>query len=75
MFRDNVQPMINGKNVLILNGAVTTGETLARAVESVLYYGGQIRGIAAIFSAVTSVARLPVYSIFQQRDIPDYGSQ
>ena len=75
IFRDNVQPMINGKNVLILNGAVTTGETLARAVESVLYYGGQIRGIAAIFSAVTSVARLPVYSIFQQRDIPDYGSQ
>ena len=75
IFRDNVQPMINRKNVLILNGAVTTGETLARAVESVLYYGGQIRGIAAIFSAVTSVARLPVYSIFQQRDIPDYGSQ
>ena len=75
IFRDNVQPMINGKNVLILNGAVTTGETLARAVESVLYYGGQIRGIAAIFSAVTSVARLPVYSIFQQRDIPDYGNQ
>ena len=75
IFRDNVQPMINEKNVLILNGAVTTGETLARAVESVLYYGGQIRGIAAIFSAVTSVARLPVYSIFQQRDIPDYGSQ
>ena len=74
IFRDNIQPMISGKNVLILNGAVTTGETLSRAVESVLYYGGQIRGIAAIFSAVTSVAQLPVHSIFQQRDIPDYGS-
>ncbi len=74
IFRDNVQPMIRGKNVLILNGAVTTGETLARAVESVLYYGGQIRGIAAIFSAVSSVAQLPVHSIFQQRDIPNYGS-
>lgn len=74
IFRDNVQPMINGKNVLILNGAVTTGETLSRAVESVLYYGGKIRGIAAIFSAVSSVAQLPVHSIFQQKDIPDYGS-
>ena len=44
--------MIYGKNVLILNGAITTGATLSRAVESILYYGGKIRGVAAIFSAV-----------------------
>lgn len=74
IFRDNIQMMINGKNILILNGSVTTGGTLARAVESVLYYGGKIRGIAAIFSAVSSVAQLPVHSIFQQKDIPDYGT-
>ena len=74
IFRDNIQPMIYGKNVLILNGAITTGATLSRAVESILYYGGKIRGVAAIFSAVNSIAQLPVHSIFQQRDIPDYGS-
>lgn len=74
IFRDNIQMMIEGKNVLILNGSVTTGETLSRAVESVLYYGGKITGIAAIFSAVNSVAQLPVHSIFHQKDIPNYGT-
>lgn len=72
IFRDNTQMMIKDKNVLILNGSVTTGETLNKAVNSVLYYGGRITGIAAIFSAVTSVAKLPVHSIFQQKDIPNY---
>ena len=74
IFRDNVQMMIDGKNILILNGSVTTGETLSRAVDSILYYGGKIRAIAAIFSAVDKVAQLPVHSIFQQKDIPDYGT-
>ena len=72
--RDNYEPMINGKNILILNGSITTGSTLNRAIESVLYYGGKIRGVAAIYSSVDSVATLPVHSIFQARDIPDYRS-
>lgn len=72
IFRDNIQMMIEGKNVLILSGSVTTGGTLNRAIESILYYGGKIRGIAAIFSAVNKVADMPVYSIFQQKDIPNY---
>lgn len=75
IFRDNTtQMMINGKNVLILNGSVTTGGTLLRAIESILYYGGKIRGISAIFSAVTKIADMPVHTIFHQKDIPDYGS-
>ena len=67
IFRDNFQPMIKGKNVLILNGSITTGSTLSKAIESILYYGGTIRGIAAIFSRVDSVASLPVYSIFNTK--------
>ena len=74
IFRDNYQPMIKGKNILILNGSITTGATLSKAVESVLYYGGIIRGVAAIFSKVDSVASLPVYSIFRAKDVPDYHS-
>lgn len=74
IFRDNVQPMISGKNILILNGSVTTGETLARAVNTVLYYGGKIRGISAIFSAVTSVAGLPIHAVFTQKDVPNYST-
>ena len=29
IFRDNIQPMIRGKNILILDGSITTGETLS----------------------------------------------
>ena len=43
IFRDNVQMMIKDKNILILNGSVTTGETLSRAVSSILYYGGNFQ--------------------------------
>ena len=74
IFRDNIQPMIRGKNILILDGSITTGDTLSRAIESILYYGGAIRGIASIFSAATSIAGLPVYSIFNHQDLPNYGS-
>ena len=59
--------MISDKNILILDGSITTGETLSRAIESILYYGGAIRGIASIFSAATSIAGLPVYSILTIR--------
>lgn len=72
IFRDNFQMMIHGKNILILNGSITTGGTLSRAVESILYYGGKIRGIAAIFSAVNKIADMPIHSIFTQKDIPNY---
>ena len=74
IFRDNYQPMIKGKNILILNGSITTGSTLSKTIESVLYYGGIIRGVAAIFSRVDSVASLPVHAIFKAKDVPDYHS-
>lgn len=74
IFRDNAQMMIEGKNILILNSSVTTGGTLNRTIESLLYYGGKIRGIAAIFSAINKIAGMPVHSIFHQQDIPDYGT-
>ena len=74
IFRDNVQMMLQGKNILVLNGSVTTGGTLNRAVESILYYGGKIRGIAAIFSAINKIAGMPVHAIFQQKDVPNDGT-
>lgn len=52
LFRDSNQRMIEGKQVLILTDSVTTGALLAKAVEAVLYYGGRVCGICAVFSAV-----------------------
>lgn len=65
IFRDNYQPMIKGKNILILNGSITTGSTLSKTIESVLYYGGIIRGVAAIFSRVDALL-LSLYILFSR---------
>lgn len=72
IFRENTQMMVRGKNVLILLASTTTGTTVARAVESIKYYGGTISGISAIFSAVTKAYGLTVHALFTKADIPDY---
>ena len=72
MFRDNKQRMIKDQQILILAASITTGKTISKAIESVLYYGGTICGVASIFSAVTKVAGLEIKTIFTSRDLPDY---
>ena len=51
-FRDNIQPMIRGKHVLILMASVTTGITIRKIAECIQYYNGIAAGVSAIFSAV-----------------------
>ena len=72
IFRDNLITWIRGKNVLLLLATATTGKTIGQAVESLKYYGATISGISAIFSTATKVGGLPVYSVFTQKDLPDY---
>ena len=72
LFRDNTQPMIRGKHCLLLLASATTGKTVARAAECVQYYGGQIAGVSAIFSASKEVAGVQIHSIFGEEDIPGY---
>ncbi len=72
MFRDNKQRMIKDQQALILAASVTTGKTISKAIESILYYGGTICGVASIFSAVTKVAGMEIKTIFTSRDLPDY---
>lgn len=74
IFRDNVQPMIRNKHVLVLMASVTTGFTAGRSMEAITYYGGQVAGIASIYSAVDEVAGQPVRSVYSVKDIPDYAS-
>lgn len=74
IFRDNVQPMIHGKHVLVLMASVTTGYTAKRSLEAIDYYGGQVAGVAALYSAVDTVGDFPVYSVYNVRDLPDYAS-
>ena len=74
IFRDNMQMMVQGKNVLLLLATATTGKTLEQSLECIEYYGGQVRGVGAIFSAVKSARAVEVNSIFTADDIPDYPS-
>ena len=74
IFRDNIQPMIRGKHVLVLMASVTTGFTAKRSIEAIGYYGGTVVGIAALYSAVKEIAGLQVQSVYDLNDLPDYAS-
>ena len=74
IFRDNIQPMIRGKHVLILMASVTTGYTAKRSIESISYYGGHVAGVASIYRAVDEIEGYPVRSIYSVKDLPDYES-
>jgi len=72
LFRDNVIPMVTDRDNLLLISTVNSGRTARRAVECVKYYGGRVRGIAAVFSVTGDVDGVPVYSLFGPGDIPGY---
>ena len=74
IFRDNNQGMIRGKHVLVLMASVTTGFTAKRSMEAIGYYGGNIAGIAAIYSAVDEIEGHPVKAVYTIKDLPGYAS-
>lgn len=74
LFRDNIIPMIAGKHVMILAVSVASGKTVEAAIEAVNYYGGTVAGVSAIFSTAKECRGLPVRSVFDPNDLPDYKS-
>ena len=71
IFRDNMQMMIRGKHVVLLLSSITTGKSISKSLECIRYYGGQVAGISAVFSAYHP-KEVEINSIFTERDIPDY---
>lgn len=74
LFRDNIVPMIQGKNVVILAVSVASGKTVASAIDAIRYYGGTVSGVCAIFSTAKECAGMPVYSCFDPNDLADFCS-
>ncbi len=74
IFRDNLVPMIEGKNVLILAASVATGYTARAAIEAVKYYNGHVAGVCAIFATMDECAGYPVHSVFDPKDLDGYAS-
>ena len=75
LFRENIAPMITGKNVLILGATVTTGFTMAAAIDAIRYYGGQTSGLCAIFTCMDDIEGIHVQSIFNKDMLDDYESK
>ena len=73
LFRENTQPMIQNKHILLLLESVTTGKTAANAIDAINYYGGTVAGISAIFSATKNIYQYPIHSLFTDSDIPNYS--
>jgi orotate phosphoribosyltransferase len=71
-FRENMETWIRNKNILILLPTASTGSSITKAAQTVLYYGGKVTGVSAIFSAVNSIDGYPVFSLFKTSDLPDY---
>ena len=74
IFRDNLIPMIAGKDILILISTINSGKSGRRVSECVEYYGGKVQGIAAVFSSMEELDGLPVFSLFVPSDIPHYAT-
>ncbi|MBP3678203.1 MAG: phosphoribosyltransferase [Agathobacter sp.] len=70
--RDNLKPMFEGKNVIILVATAATGQTLAKTAEAIKYYGAKVRGICSVFSVGNTCFGKPIYSLFSVKDLPDY---
>ncbi len=72
MFNDDVQEYVTGKHVLLVLSTISTGLSLNRAVECLTYYGANLAGIAAIFSAIEEADGIPVRRLFSPEDMPAY---
>lgn len=72
IFREETIPMISGKNVLILTSSVATGRTTSVAMDAIKYYGGNVVGLASIYSAVNECNGVTVFSAFDANDLEGY---
>ncbi len=73
-FRENYRHMIKEKHVLVLLASATTGRTVSSAIRTVRYYGGEIAGVSAIFSASDEVDGFPLTHLFGPSDLDNYKS-
>ena len=74
VFRDNIIPMIAGKNVMILEDTIASGKQAMDACATIRYYGGKVSGISAFFSAVETCGEFEIKAVFTPKDLPDYQS-
>ena len=72
IFRDNLQEMIKGKNVLLLVASTIGGRTIDSTLECIAYYGGKVVGISCLFAASLGKFEGKVNAVFTGDDVPGY---
>ena len=72
IFHQSMHEKIKNKNVVLLVASMSTGATVNTILECLNYYGCNLVGISAIFSAVNDVNGKKINSLFTTEEIPDY---
>lgn len=72
IFADNLRPMVQYKDVLVLVTSASTGQTLSQTRECVEYYGGRVAGYSALFANIDELDGKPVVHVFSGMDFPHY---
>lgn len=70
--RNNIKPMIKGKNVLVVLATAMSGRTISKAIGTILAYGGKVTGLSVVFANVDQVDDYPVYGVFTHEDLPNF---
>lgn len=72
IFRDNIEPMVMDKHIVLVLASATTGQTIEQSLDGIRYYGGIVEGVSALFSAVKEVNGVDVDTIFTIDDVSNY---
>jgi len=72
IFHQSVREKIVDKKVVLIVASMSTGATADKVLECLSYYGCNLVGISAVFSAVSEVNGRKINSLFSIEDIPDY---
>lgn len=74
ILRENIKPLVRNRDCIVLVASASTGFTVHKALETVKFYGGVVRGVSALFTKVKHQDGIDVDSIFTLADLPDYKS-
>ena len=78
--RDNLIPYVENKRVLLLTSTASTGMTLKKVLEGIVYYGGTPAGAATVFGGefgktlLVNGISVPVERLFFAKDVGKYDS-
>jgi len=72
IFHQSVQEKILNKNIILIVASISTGATADKVLECLSYYGCNLVGISAVFSAVPEANGHKINSLFTIDDIPAY---